>query len=252
MGVSSLLFCSWISHSMTVHLADFDEGLWDKLVTETKDLYQSRGLKVPNSVSPRAKELQMEVKQYCDNNVKLMCEVPSITVKHNNLNAESENRDLTSIITRTTSFLQGSYQLCRKKAAEILVWLLSDTDRMWNVEIPHALPVAWAMKGYAMPVGVMRHVWWHIECLCRSQHSCSLHNIWWCFLPPGKPIVGGTAPHSYPALSWCMERCVSFLAGWHCQSVIQCLARCHLYPKTWCACSVQYPNGMVAAVPALH
>ena len=40
MGVSSRLFCSWSSNSMTIHLADFDEELWDKLVTETKDLYQ--------------------------------------------------------------------------------------------------------------------------------------------------------------------------------------------------------------------
>ena len=131
-----------------------------------------------------AKELQMEVKQYYENSVKLMCEVPSITVKHDNLNAESENRDLTSIITRTTSFLQGSYQLCRKKAAEILVWLFSDTDRVWNVEIPHSFACC---LGYERLCNASRsdvtHVWWHIECMCRSQHSCSLHNIWWCFLP---------------------------------------------------------------------
>ena len=45
--------------------------------------------------------------------------------------------------------------MSRRKAAEVLVWLLSDVNRTWHVEIPHSIPVCYVMKGYSLPMETM-------------------------------------------------------------------------------------------------
>ena len=64
--------------------------------------------------------------------------------------------DIDVLTTEIKSAINESYQICRQKATELLVWLLSDTDRCFNPEIPHSLPVAYAMKGYSLTTTVMR------------------------------------------------------------------------------------------------
>ena len=39
---------------------------------------------------------------------------------------------------------------------KVLVWLISDCDRLWHAEIPHAMPIGYAMKATAFhPIGTM-------------------------------------------------------------------------------------------------
>ena len=40
--------------------------------------------------------------------------------------------------------------LCRKKASDILAFVLTDTDRLSNQTTPHHLLLAYALKGYSM------------------------------------------------------------------------------------------------------
>ena len=51
----------------------------------------------------------------------------------------------------------------RKKAAEILVFLLSDTDQIHDPEKPNAIPVTYALKGYSLNTDTLRNM---IDVVC--------------------------------------------------------------------------------------
>ena len=61
------------------------------------------------------------------------------------------------------------YQLCRRKSSEVLVWLIQDTDREWNPEYPHSMPIAYALKGYTLTVEVMCRMCAEILKSCSEQ-----------------------------------------------------------------------------------
>lgn len=46
--------------------------------------------------------------------------------------------------------IEESSLVCRKKASEILAFIITDTDRLSNPEYPHHLPIAYGLKGYSM------------------------------------------------------------------------------------------------------
>lgn len=74
--------------------------------------------------------------------------------------------------------LKEAYELNRKEATEVLVWLLSDTDRKWNAEIPHSVPVAYALKGYSLGTKPMRSIHNYV---LQAGHDENLDVICSCF-----------------------------------------------------------------------
>ena len=54
--------------------------------------------------------------------------------------------------------INDAFQVCRQRATEVLVRLLSDVNRTWKPEIPHAVPVCYAMKGYSLDSNIMRQM----------------------------------------------------------------------------------------------
>ena len=56
----------------------------------------------------------------------------------------------------------------------MLVWLLSDVDRLWKPEIPYALPVAYAMKGYSLDSQTMRKMCHRV---LRAAHDKGIHIV---------------------------------------------------------------------------
>ena len=170
MGTDNLWFCSWNEKSMIARVIEFDETLWLKLLMTVKSVYHCGNIKIPKSVPGEIKVLQNDIVELCEHKVKLMCEMPSFT-----LHARSTGPDFVDFPVlwgNAVRALRTTYQLCRRKASEILVWLLSDTDRLWKVEVPHALPVSWAMKGYRMPMNIMRKMMDGIlnECAKKNIH----------------------------------------------------------------------------------
>ena len=63
---------------------------------------------------------------------------------------------LQSILNHAKECTSTLFKICRRKASEVNVWLLQDTDREWNAERPHSIPIAYALKGYSLSVEVMR------------------------------------------------------------------------------------------------
>jgi hypothetical protein len=69
-----------------------------------------------------------------------------------------------------------------KKATEVLVWFVSDTDRNRNPELPHSVAVAYAMKGYSLETDSMRKMHDHILYVCASRDingACSCFDGQW-------------------------------------------------------------------------
>lgn len=171
--VDKLLYLSWSEESSTVFEAKFDKDLWDMIINESVALYESENPKRPTRLSPGSKDIKSKLSDYRNNSTKFLCEVSSVKGTSvalsqtqplspyifpvQKLNILSEV-DMPAVLTDTISALKESYQLCRKKASEVLVWLLNDTDRIWHPEIPNSLPISYAMKGYSLSTITMREM----------------------------------------------------------------------------------------------
>lgn len=47
--------------------------------------------------------------------------------------------------------------------------MLSDTDRLYSPEFPHAVPIAYALKGYSLACDTMRAMTEEISSYCHKQ-----------------------------------------------------------------------------------
>ena len=84
--------------------------------------------------------------------------------------------------------VKDAYQLSRIKATEVLIWILADNNRMWQPEIPHALPVAYPWKGYRVSTAklwdgcvtmVNRSCMRSVYLLCAVLLMGNPCNAWW-------------------------------------------------------------------------
>ncbi len=168
MDVKFLLFCSWSTESMAVHLVEHDPNLWEYLLTEAYNIYGCSSIPLPTKMSSAAKGLLKGIHDFASANTSLLCEVPAQGYgrceKHDIL------EDIKNVTMRAIESLQTCSTLCRRKATEILVWLLSDVDRAWKAEVPHSLPVCYVMKGYSLPIKVMRNMCDDVLDACRSRN----------------------------------------------------------------------------------
>ena len=83
-----------------------------------------------------------------------------------------EELDRVELCGQVRVAIESSYQLARKKATELLVWLISDVHRTWKPEISHSIPVAYGLKGYSLPARAMRNMCEEIlqECFDKGMH----------------------------------------------------------------------------------
>ena len=64
--------------------------------------------------------------------------------------------------------LETGHQLARKKAAEVMVWVLSNKDRYWSAEIPNSVPIAYGLKDYKFSSQSLRNACDYILSECRK------------------------------------------------------------------------------------
>lgn len=58
--------------------------------------------------------------------------------------------ELQSSIYKTEKYVRKAYALSRNLAKQVLVIMLTDLDRIFKPEIPHATPIAYALTGYSI------------------------------------------------------------------------------------------------------
>ncbi|CAG2197667.1 unnamed protein product [Mytilus edulis] len=169
-----IIYLSWSAESSTVFRAKFDGDLWEMMMNAAIALYGQTIPKRPTRVSENAKEIRQRMVTYRKTCVGFLCEIPSIKCTSNGisqtttetpyvfpLHVQRENEDTESniekVLTESVFNIKESYQICRRKASEVLVWLLSDSDRQRHPEMQNSVPIAYAMKGYSLSTNIIKH-----------------------------------------------------------------------------------------------
>ncbi|CAC5412480.1 unnamed protein product [Mytilus coruscus] len=195
----NLIYLSWTEKSSTVFRAKFDEELWGMMMTEAITLYGNESPRRPTRVSENAKEIKQKMLTYRQTCEDFLCEIPSVKCTTSGIsqtNTETpyvyplpfmrdythSEPDMIMVLSEAASLIKESYQICRRKATEVVVWLLSDTERIWHPEMPHSVPTAYAMKGYSLSVNIMRSMHDNILQVCSDYGlniTCSCFDGQW-------------------------------------------------------------------------
>ena len=179
--VENLLFICYGKQSSTAFRASFDSELWVQLLHEAAELYYCEKPKRPSRKSEFSKVMQERLQKYTSEKVEFLGEFPSREVKsgvdanifqvfedspyvfagidsRNVQRSETMKESLIATLEEMKECTKTMYNLCRRKASEVVVWLLQDVNRQWKSESPHSIPIAYALKGYSLPVDVMRNM----------------------------------------------------------------------------------------------
>ena len=170
-----LLFVSYSEQSTSVLKVEFDSELMNRLLNLASELYPRKNASYPRKLHPDVKQLRKELKTFVENRVSKVCEVRSVKAKpcghkyaqhldyhrsHSGMEhshaSKTELSEFETLVHKCTECVKNAYNLCRLKATEVLVFLTSNMDRIHKPEVPHAMPIAYAMKGYSMKTEVMR------------------------------------------------------------------------------------------------
>ena len=176
--VKACLYISYSEESTTIFLCKFDSNLWEKIWNEICDQYDKENPVKPIHLKLNLKDLKGDLQTYIKENVTFLCELPSLKAnlkldKNQKIRNQYvlQNKHKSSIFNQTEvtneisdtckdakNITNESFQLCRKKATEILMFLMSNIDReKVNVGIDH-IPIAYAMKGNSLKTETMRKI----------------------------------------------------------------------------------------------
>lgn len=172
------LYASCSKQSMVVIIVHFDEELFDMIWAQIKKMFDKTDLKMLTKLCSENKEISNKIEQFIKNNCKVICEVPVLRCTVGSLVASNEmkvysfgtgkpefivsDEDIKASIIQMCKdvvvLLQECYEMQRKKATEILLFLVNDTDRMFSDKLTTCVPVAYCLKGYSLNVSTMRKI----------------------------------------------------------------------------------------------
>lgn len=210
--VDTTLFLCYSEESTTAFKVTFDTVLWNEVYAEAKQLYQTENPKKPVKTSEFAKSMKSKLQKFTKTNVEFLGEFPSSKKEHNDRASEQslvlnshliggENPYCYSISTQSLvnlakSCFEVAHQLQRRRATEVLVWLILNTDRLWDAERPQAIPVAYALKGYSLTCAQMRSMCDDVLKFCTEKEMnivCMAFDGQWLKLivrdADGKPLT---------------------------------------------------------------
>lgn len=157
----------------------FDNELWKKLQKYAITLYVEGKGRYPRKLGSDIAELQNDLKYFCKRNVEFLAEVRSVVAKpcchldtilqkkDVDLNGHTKLRKLTrlnnvqdtqKVMHELNDSIREAYCLCRHMASEVLVFLISDLDKIHIREKIYSCPIAFALKGYSLNTNVMRQM----------------------------------------------------------------------------------------------
>lgn len=170
-----LIFVSYSNESTTFHKVHFDEVLWERILGEATALNDKHGIVKHTRSRPQLKSLKELLSSFVKTNVEFLCEVPSLHMIDSMLSVrltpsspfnkacpvdraerECSQDDIISTASHTKTVLETGYHLSRRKATEVMVWVLTNKDRNSSLEIPCSLPIAYGLKDYRLSAKEMR------------------------------------------------------------------------------------------------
>ena len=193
MKVKRTLKCLYISYSeesTTFMECKFDSDLWEHLWTETKKTYDYINPLKPSHLDANIGNIKASLQDYISQNVTFICELPSIKgfESDENINYRIKNpykkgpvhvasepdfqliySDIFEHCNKAKTMTEKSHELSRKKAGEILTFILSDSDREKSQYGIDHIPIAYAMKGYSLKVEIMRKLIEDVRNKCKDE-----------------------------------------------------------------------------------
>ena len=187
--LKACIYASYSEESTTVFLCKFDSELWNKIWNEICDKYDCDNPTKPIHLSQNVKDLKEDLDNYINSHVTFLCELPSVKAqkeiptvnkiknqyilqnKHISSNFEKDNivKNISETCKEAKTITNELFQLCRKKATEILTFLMSNTDReKVNDGIDH-VPIAYAMKGTSLKTDTMRKMIEDVQNKCKEE-----------------------------------------------------------------------------------
>ena len=158
------LYVCYTPSSCTFLEVTFDNILWSKIMQNIEEMYGTHDVKVLEHIPHFRTETKLQLKEFCDRNCRFVAELPSKKCERRGttyseatcpyyeavapaqkVNGERVTRSAT--IERAVDCLKESYKLLRKRATEVLVFILSDINRLAEPQKPLSIPVAYAMAG---------------------------------------------------------------------------------------------------------
>ena len=198
--VQSLIFICWSPESSVVFNAKFDDSLWEQSWKVMTEIYGNENPKRPSRKGSHVQDLKALLKSYGEENVEVIGEFPSVF-------ASNVNRTHSSTVTRETNDIETMkphispevlnyqkkrvsledvqstlhdviknmdtfYQLTRSLATEVLVFVMTDLDRVIQFEQTNTHIIAYGMKGPSLKTDTYRSMLMHVmsECISRNLH----------------------------------------------------------------------------------
>ena len=178
-GSSIAMFASCSPESLAMSYIDFSEEKWEKLWKLTLELFDMEKVSLPTQVNPQSLKIKEELKSVSAELNLLAVEVPTLecvdTKRYENIpnvnnpmyrfhppyppsynNVADIREAILECGSRLIETIREAHNLCRRKASEVLLFLLTDTDREYNKDRPSSVPIAYALKGKSLKTSVCR------------------------------------------------------------------------------------------------
>ena len=166
--------------------------LWKKVFHELKSVFGTDIPKRPTKLSQCAKELKEEIKTFASTNAVFLCEVPSLTgtacshetqgsscvfQEHTSDSGQTQRHrrpDVIQALNNSLLCVREAYQLSRKRATEVAMFMVSDLDRVTDFGLAHSMPVAYGLQGPGVSTDTVRKM---LKIVLESLDSAGLEPI---------------------------------------------------------------------------
>ena len=170
LNVMKTLYISYTTESTTVFMIKHSEELWNSAWEEAKQILAGES-KAPMKTSATVKVLREAISKFIiGNNIEFLGEFPStlaISCFHPKPTHMFEGRfyhqcqsrepekfptieTLKTYVNKCSVSLKSAHNITKPIASEVLMFIMSDLDRLLKPEQAHAFPICYGMKRYSV------------------------------------------------------------------------------------------------------
>ena len=191
LNTNLLVYLSYSTESSTLFKVHFCEELWDMIISEVKYFYDNPNPTKPLKPRVETKIIKEKIKLFVESKVEFIAEIPSVQMINSGLSRmcsnlpflrswprnipkpyDYTNEEVRNELKKACSTVENGYFLMRRRATEIMVWVLTNKHRNSTLEIPCSLPIAYGLKDYRLTAKSMREA---TECVLQTCAKAGLH-----------------------------------------------------------------------------
>ena len=194
-GNREQIYVCWSPKSTTVFELKNDPNIWEQIIAETKNMFYSTNPRSPTKRSAESKKLFEEIKKFVAT-AEFLGEFPSVTGYNSGRVAYDESpylrpkkevymqanvdskicqvikKEALACAEKLKTCVQNSYNLRRKKASEVVTFIVTDTDRHYAFDELPLVPIAYFLRGYSLSCDIVRKI---VNDIHQKLHDFGLH-----------------------------------------------------------------------------